>query len=216
MGNIAQQNIAAIGGDKDIRLAGMQGANQLQQIQAKGDIESGLRAAQTANELGLQGGLTNIQIGQSQEALRNQLIGGIGQNFGGMARDYVSNIQGGQRQQEMLRGTGQLQRDMLVGQTDQQMGLQEAKFEGEQSLIAGQALTGQQQLIGQTKRDQAMLYGNLQADKVRADIAQGRQLESAREKFQQDFAMQDAAFKQEMAKKRFGANMAFAGQRGFA
>ena len=61
-----------------------------------------------------------------------------------------------------------------------------------------------------------MLYGNLQADKVRTDMQQGSAVEQAREKFNQQFALQDAAFKQEMAKKRFGASQAFAGQRAFS
>ena len=211
-----QQNIAALGNEQNLLMQGLKGTQELQQTQAKGEIQAGLAAQGTSNQLAQAQGLSNVQIGQGQEGLRNELIKLGAQTDADTFKGAVANIQGGQRQQEMLRGEGVRQSQMLVGQTDQQRQIQEDRFAGEASLIAGKALADQEQLIGKTRADQSLLYGNLQADKVRTDMQQGGAVERAREDFSQKFALQDAAFKQEMAKKRFGASMAMAGQRAFA
>ena len=213
---MSAQQQAAMANEQALLMQGLKGTQGLQMAQAQGDMQAGLAAQGTANTLAGAQGLSNVRIGEAQETLRNDLLRMRGANMGDMYKGTVGNIQGTQREQEMLRGTGALQTNMLVGQTDQQRTLQEDKYEGEQSLVAGQALANQKQLIGQTARDQAMLYGNLQAEKVRADIEQGRAVEMSRERFAQDFAKQDAAFKQQMAQKRFGARQAMAGQRAFA
>ena len=214
--SMTQQNIAAMGTDKDLLMQGMQGTQALQQTQAQGNIQAGLAAQATANKLAGQQGESNVRIGESQEGLRADLIKMSAGNLGDVYKGAVGNIQGTQREQELLKGTGQLQRDMLVGQTDQQRQIQEDKYEGEQSLIGGKAIADQEMLIGKTKADQSLLYGQIQADKVRGEMDQNRAVEMSREKFNQDFAMQDARFKQDMAKKRYGAGMAMAGQRAFA
>ena len=213
---MAGQQNQAMTNEMQLLMQGLRGTQDLQQTQAKGEIQAGMGAQSTSNQLAGAQGLSNVQIGQSQEQLRNELLKLQQQTDSDIYKGSVANIQGGQRAQELLRGEGTRQSQLLVGQTDQQRQIQEDKYAGEGSLIAGQSLANTQNIIGQTAKDQTMLYGNLQADKVRTDMQQGGAVERAREDFSQKFALQDAAFKQDMSKKRYGARMAMAGQRAFA
>jgi len=213
---MTQQNIAFGGYERDLLSQALRGTQDLQKTQAQGEIQAGLGAQGVSNQLAYQQGLANVNIGQGQEQLRSDMIRLGSQTDSDIYKSSVGNIQNIQGQQEMLKGTGQVGIQQLVAQTDQQRQIQEDRFAGEASLIGANALKDQEQLIGQTKRDQTMLYGNLQADKVRTDMQQGGAVERAREDFAQKFALQDAKFKQDMAQRRYGAAMATMGQGAFA